>query len=359
MRPFSARLVQNNAAQNHLAEIARLLPEAVALWIAVAFVSEKGVGLLLATIKNKAKKDVKIRIFVSTERAVSEPKALYLLWQHSIANPNFEVFCINKKDSAAFFHSKIYYFLYNETSSTMLGSANLTQGGLVENGETSLVFDEIIASRLDTQIVDLFLGLRQISRAVDGETVAAYSDFFAETQGLTVDFEMTDERKTAIFNQYFKNKTFENPKLRLLKQSLIHWLATENAPIPNDIAAYFSWLQPKHRNIVRFIQHHQAVAAATLWRAVCHENTQQNTKQNALISYEEMSALLHLYQPRRFVPISEALFLFLRYECGLQTGSLRNITPENYAACCQSFSTLRKAWRLKTNGEIVAGFSLP
>ena len=367
MRPFSARLVQNNAAQNHLAEITRLLPEAHELHIAVAFVSEKGVNLLLAAIKTKARHDLKIRIFTSTERAVSEPQALYLLWQHSISTKNFDFFCINKtpnkNDAASFFHSKVYYFVYNETSSTIIGSANLTQGGLLENSETSLVFDEAVANRLDTQIAELFSGLRQISNRATAEIINTYADFFATEQDLPISFEMTDERKTAIFNQYFKDKTFENPKLRLIKQSLITWLTTENEPIPADVAAHFSWLQPAHRNIVRFVQHHQAVAAATLWRAACHENTNQNANTNAnpnaqksaLISIEELSALLHLYQPRRFVPLSKAFFAFLRYECGLQTGLLHNLTPENYAACCESISALRKAWRLKSNGEIIEG----
>jgi HKD family nuclease len=355
LRPFSARLVQNNTVQNHLIEIQHLLPQTQELWIAVAFISEKGVNLLLESIQKYAPNNLKVRIFTSTERAVSEPRSLYLLWQKSITTPNFELFLINKQDVAAFFHSKIYYFINTQTSNIMLGSANLTQGGLLDNSETSLVFEEAIASRLDTQIADLFQGLRPISSPATAENITKYSDFYATEQGLAVSFEMTDERKFFIFNQYFKNKTFENPKLRILKQNLTTWLdKSENTAIPSDVLAFFKWLQPKHRNIARFVQHHQSLATATLWRAVCHENTQQNT----LLSTAELSALLHLYQPRRFVPITEAFFLFLRYECDLQTGLYCNINPEAYTACCHSISALRQAWHLKSNGDIVTGLHI-
>jgi HKD family nuclease len=355
LRPFPARLVQNNTVQNHLIEIQHLLPQTQELWIAVAFISEKGVNLLLESIQKHAPNNLKVRIFTSTERAVSEPKALYLLWQKSITTPHFELFLINKQDAAAFFHSKIYYFINTQTSNIMLGSANLTQGGLLDNSETSLVFEEAIASRLDTQIADLFQGLRPISTRAIAENITKYSDFYAKEQGLAVSFEMTDERKSFIFNQYFKNKTFENPRLRILKQNLTTWLDNaENAPIPSDVLAFFEWLQPAHHTIVRFIQHHQALATATLWRAVCHENTQQNT----LLSTAELSALLHLYQPRRFVPITEAFFLFLRYECDLQTGLYCNINPETYTACCHSISALRQAWHLKSNGDIITGLHI-
>jgi HKD family nuclease len=354
--PFAARLVQNTPTQNHLTEIRRQLKTAKTVRIAVAFVSETGVLAFVEALQGAAKRDVKVQVFTSIERAVSTPKALYLLWQASRYLLNFEVFWIGKADETAFFHSKIYYFAASEKSATIIGSANLTQGGLVENTETSLVFEQEIASRLDTQIADFFADLQQISRSASAALLNRYAVLFDETQGLPINFELTEADRNSVFVRYFKNKPFENPKLRLVKQALVAWLSVENEPVPPLVSVYLGWLHLVHRPLVRFVQHHQALEAATLWRAVGNENA----KHAAIyafepLTFEQISTVLHLYQPRRFAPVSDELFWLLRYELGLQPCLLSELSPDYYALFCESISKLRKTYRCKTNGEVVQG----
>ncbi len=372
--PFSVRFVRNTAAFNHFSQIKKQCLGAINIKIATAYLSKNGVEMLLSCLP----KNTKIQIFTSLERTGSELEGLYLLWKKSCENPNFRVFLVENggakpENEAAFFHSKFYYFEYDEKTVLMVGSANMTLGGWVENDELSVVFEQNIADRMDTQAIDYFENLSQKSCFIDIKKLNQYAELLDKEQAVFNIFEIPPAQKTFLYHAFFQKTDTKNlqknaPKFRILKQNLENWLRNENfendflnldantdsngfSSSNGNLNTVPNWLLPRHRPIVRFIAHHQALEAATLWRALHQENLRQNTN----LTPSQISEILEIYQPRYFTRISEELLFVLRLHCGVRFHSEKErISPETYAAICAILQDLKRSFGLKNLNAVAS-----
>lgn len=126
--------MENNAITKNLGnELKKSFENAKSIDIIVSFLMESGVKLILNDLKKAIKKGVKIRILTGNYLNITQPQALYLLFEKDIdlrfyKNPNHS------------FHPKAYIFHSENDSEIYIGSSNLSKGALTNSIEWNYHF---------------------------------------------------------------------------------------------------------------------------------------------------------------------------------------------------------------------------
>ena len=121
--------MENNAITKNLGnELKKSFENAKSIDIIVSFLMESGVKLIINDLKKAIKKGVKIRILTGNYLNITQPQALYLLFEKDIdlrfyKNPNHS------------FHPKAYIFHNENDSEIYIGSSNLSKGALTNSIE--------------------------------------------------------------------------------------------------------------------------------------------------------------------------------------------------------------------------------
>ena len=140
----NAGLVWNTTEWEHHAELLQRFENATFFQCAVAFVKMSGLKEIKESVEALLNRGGKARFIVGLDFYQTDPEVLDLLaqWQQKfgvgayVAEPN-RGYC---------FHPKIYIFSYANHASVMVGSANLTAGGLGNNWEASFRLDQPLPS---------------------------------------------------------------------------------------------------------------------------------------------------------------------------------------------------------------------
>lgn len=103
--------------------------------ICVAFFRNSGLQEILKDLKKKEKGNVQIIAGVGFYQ--TEPIALMAAFKN-----DFKLF-LQKEDSKKTFHPKVYLFQKGRKYRAIIGSSNMTKGGLVDNVEMSFAFDSV------------------------------------------------------------------------------------------------------------------------------------------------------------------------------------------------------------------------
>lgn len=138
------RLLSNKISNNHKIEIEQAIEFADEIIICTAFLKNSGLSELLEKINQKAFKST---FFVGTNFYQTEPDALRRLY-----NCGHTIYL--NRDKTPTFHPKIFLFRTQDKIRLIIGSANLTSGGLVSNIETSLVCDTTTDSIVYKSLMD-------------------------------------------------------------------------------------------------------------------------------------------------------------------------------------------------------------
>ncbi len=130
-------LVWNQTGENHLLCIQRLFEGATHFDCTVAFLKHSGLRLIFSHLKDFLRSGGTARFIVGLDFCLTDPNALGALLELPV-----ELFAVDGGGARAF-HPKVYHFVYPDRTETLIGSANLTGGGLQSNYECSLhVIDE-------------------------------------------------------------------------------------------------------------------------------------------------------------------------------------------------------------------------
>lgn len=123
----------NNRTQPLLPILQTNIAWADKVTICVAFFRNTGLQEILKDLKKKPKGSVKIIAGVGFYQ--TEPVALMAAF-----NNGFKIF-LQKEKSKKTFHPKVYLFQKGKKYRAIIGSSNMTKGGLVNNVEMSFAFD--------------------------------------------------------------------------------------------------------------------------------------------------------------------------------------------------------------------------
>ena len=141
-------LLQGFTSKNHLSAIKRLFdyPDLESVIISVAFLNKAGVDLLSAEISNAGPK---IDVYAGIRNDITSRQGLDALMTHG-ANVHY----VDTGARHIIFHPKIYFARAKTEARMVLGSANLTPGGLNNNIEASVTFDLDLSVKSDLDLAN-------------------------------------------------------------------------------------------------------------------------------------------------------------------------------------------------------------
>lgn len=134
MSEQSVRLLLNGDTEGHLERLHELITKAKRLECVVAFAKVSGLSRISVALIAALKRGLRARFTAGLSFYQTEPEFLQALLKLSKKYENLEVFMGAMPET---FHPKIYAFDTGRTHTLIIGSANLTAGGLSGNYEAS------------------------------------------------------------------------------------------------------------------------------------------------------------------------------------------------------------------------------
>ena len=187
IQPKHVELILNEPPEDHSDILRSLLRLAERFQCMTAFAKKTGLKLIREELKERLDAGLKARFVVGLNFYQTDPSVLEELLDLGerytlellVSRPPWKnpgaLEDIDTPDSAAWnFHPKVFMFEYAGGTSVLIGSANMTGGGLVDNHEASILIrdgSEAIIERIDQQI-------RQLIR--DKQIVPADADIIRE-----------------------------------------------------------------------------------------------------------------------------------------------------------------------------------
>lgn len=133
------KFLHNSTTANHKIQIETELKSCDEAYIAVAFLKSSGLNILLPSIKEFLKRGSKLTLVAGQNFALTEPSALHSLRLLFQDYPSSKLYLAKANSATKVFHPKFYLFQSQNNCCIITGSANITEGGLVNNKEASLV----------------------------------------------------------------------------------------------------------------------------------------------------------------------------------------------------------------------------
>ena len=127
--------IVDNVNAIHLDAVKKLFEEAKEITVCVAFIKESGVSKILDSIEKALVNGSKVTIFAGLDLYLTEPNALKAIYALSKQYRTANLYLC--EESGATFHPKLYFSVFDKKAYLLIGSANLTNGGLIKNNELS------------------------------------------------------------------------------------------------------------------------------------------------------------------------------------------------------------------------------
>jgi hypothetical protein len=141
-------ILQGFTTRTHVSAVRELfdVPNIQRVVLSVAFVTEAGVDLLTTQLKSCAKH---VTVFAGIRNDLTSRQGLGRL--HSLG---VKLYAVDTGSRNVLFHPKIYLVRGHSRARLVIGSANLTLGGLNNNIEAGIAFDFELADKNDKAVVD-------------------------------------------------------------------------------------------------------------------------------------------------------------------------------------------------------------
>ncbi len=152
---MKTELVTNATELNHLRMILGHVRTADRISVSTAFLCTSGLNLIAAELKKALLRGTSVEFYCGLDLSYTEPDALQTLYDMCRRSLSAKVFLVGSSGNAMF-HPKLYYFRKGGTSHMVVGSANLTRGGLVDNYEISAAVTVRSSDPLATEAEQLF-----------------------------------------------------------------------------------------------------------------------------------------------------------------------------------------------------------
>jgi HKD family nuclease len=171
-QPKNVEIVLNEPPDNHLSVLKSLLRSAERFQCMTAFAKQAGLKLIHKELKERLGAGLSARFVVGLNFYQTDPLVLEELLKFSeryalellVSRPpwaNHALEEVDTPDSTIWnFHTKVFAFESAWGSSVLIGSANMTRGGLLDNHEASILVrdgSEVIIKRLDQHTKQLII----------------------------------------------------------------------------------------------------------------------------------------------------------------------------------------------------------
>ncbi len=179
-------ILQGVTPQTHAQAVRKLfdVPDIKKVILSVAFVSESGVQQIEAALRAHA---ARVTVFAGIRNDITSHQGLKLL--HDIG---VKLYAVDTGSRTVIFHPKLYLVRGRTNARFVVGSANLTLGGLNNNIEAGMLIDFNIADAEDKAVVDE-IGARLTALPTDYPEHVVKIGSVADLDGLLASGRLVDE----------------------------------------------------------------------------------------------------------------------------------------------------------------------
>jgi HKD family nuclease len=170
--------ITNTGSDNHLRLIKEQIEASREVWIAVAFLKQSGLKLLETPVKEAIARGTRFKVICGLDLYITEPEAIRMLqdWFQGQDENVLRLMPINNRRT---FHSKVYCFHKRNGEVTLLvGSANLTCGGIKNNNEASMLVHSSRQSQIYEEVQEFFVDCERKSNPVTEIDLSQYTRQF-------------------------------------------------------------------------------------------------------------------------------------------------------------------------------------
>jgi len=279
--------VIDNQSRDLISIVSGALGRSEDVRIAVAFVSRRGVAMIEDPLTKALNSGCVVEFLVGLDFLWTEPEALRAIHDFSREGRNLSLYCLISPTAGAIYHPKLYLFKAGKDVSCVVGSSNLTEGGLRENLEVNLLMESDLTDEVVSDIYSSYNGVKFALRRVapDEEFLSLYSELCSEEKAAASRRMRHSPRKKALLERFHeKSRSLPPPKAK--RRDLIGWLELVYDNLPDgeftneEIYRYKDFFQryyPNNRNVeakirqqlqeltkMGFVEH----LATGLWRKV-------------------------------------------------------------------------------------------
>lgn len=155
------RIISNQKNQTHFTEISKHIIDADEIIFCVAFLKNSGLNSVLENLRCKVNR---CSFYIGIDFYLTEPSALRKLY-----DDGHKVYLTKKEKST--YHPKIFYFRKENLINVIIGSTNLTYGGLETNIEASFALETTLNSQIDFEFKDFLNSLNEHSKQIINEQI--------------------------------------------------------------------------------------------------------------------------------------------------------------------------------------------
>jgi HKD family nuclease len=193
--------------------------------IAVAFLSMRGINLIYNSIDSALHKGASLEFLAGLDMQTTEPAALRFLHNLSKNNNKLSLYCYASIEPSSIYHPKIYLLKNSDDTSviSIVGSSNLTEGGLRKNIEANFVIEADINQDIILDSYNTYNRLKFHPKRVvpDDEFLNLYSDLCNSEKKQRIEYKKNHYRRNLIKSFEEKTRTLQHPMPAL--NDLIGW----------------------------------------------------------------------------------------------------------------------------------------
>lgn len=146
-----------NSDKQHLEIVSNLVSSFDELYILLAFSKGSGFLEIEKHLKENVKKDKIVNMVIGLDLFVTEPEALYSLYDIIEKNEGSKLYLYQSLSGT--YNPKIYACREKEEYRCLVGSANLTESGLQSNIEASIYYEDKSDDSIFNKVASMFKGL--------------------------------------------------------------------------------------------------------------------------------------------------------------------------------------------------------
>jgi HKD family nuclease len=219
----------DNVSEKVVSVLSPIVEQSNDIRIAVAFVSRSGLAAIDVPIKTALQAGAYLEFLVGLDMHSTEPEAIQALYKMSQENPNVTLYCYAPFDSSAIYHPKVYLLGVSNRAVAIVGSSNLTEGGLKKNIEVNVLIEADTQDEIMSDLYGTYNRLKFHPQRVlpDAEFLMLYAKIYEQQR------KSKDDKSSRVLMTSFIEKARSLKRPVPTKRDLIGWLKLVYESLPD------------------------------------------------------------------------------------------------------------------------------
>ena len=170
--------VIDNSSQHLVSVLLPAIEQSEDIRMAAAFMTVSGLSMIEPSIRTTLQSGALVEFLVGLDLNTTEPEALLRLFDVSLNSPGLTIYCYASLAPGIVYHPKMYLFREDDDVKAIVGSSNLTSGGLQNNIEVNIVVEARIQDDFVSDIYSTYNRLKFHPKRVipDAELIKLYAE---------------------------------------------------------------------------------------------------------------------------------------------------------------------------------------